>query len=133
MEQDNRKKFAAVRAILVARRAIIMERAHTLLHELREKNPSCDGLKDGFDDPQVLLMIAGHDKIELRRINEALMAIDHGTTYGTCRMCGGHISIARLKAVPFAEKCLSCKKAEEEALEVLFMTPFGTASRRVTA
>jgi len=55
----------------------------------------------------------------LKQINYALDAIKKGT-YGTCEMCDEKISIARLKAKPFAKYCIDCreyiekKQAEQE-------------------
>lgn len=44
---------------------------------------------------------------ELQRINEALSRIDHDQ-YGICVSCGNKISIKRLEALPFTDRCISC-------------------------
>jgi DnaK suppressor protein len=50
-----------------------------------------------------------------QNIDEALMRVDEGT-YGICSDCGVEISEKRLKAVPFARRCVTCQ-AKEEMLE----------------
>lgn len=48
----------------------------------------------------------------ITRIDLALDKIAKGT-YGVCDRCGGAIDPARLKAVPYATLCITCKKEEE--------------------
>ncbi|HLY74043.1 MAG TPA: TraR/DksA C4-type zinc finger protein [Planctomycetota bacterium] len=49
---------------------------------------------------------------EIQEIDEALRRIDEGT-FGICGTCGCGISMKRLKAIPYTNLCLLCKKAEE--------------------
>jgi DnaK suppressor protein len=49
------------------------------------------------------------------KINEALTRIEEGT-YGICEVCGGEISIKRLKARPVTTCCIGCKN-KMEAME----------------
>ena len=44
----------------------------------------------------------------------ALSRLDAGT-YGACVACGGWIEPARLEAIPYAERCLSCQRETEPA------------------
>jgi RNA polymerase-binding protein DksA len=46
---------------------------------------------------------------ELRRVNKALEKI-YSKKYGICEMCGKEIGIERLKALPYTEVCINCKK-----------------------
>jgi RNA polymerase-binding protein DksA len=48
----------------------------------------------------------------LQAINEALVRIDEGT-FGTCRRCGKPIAEERLEAIPYANRCIDCKRLEE--------------------
>ncbi len=48
---------------------------------------------------------------ELREIDNALQRIAGGT-YGECEACGEPISLARLKALPWARFCLSCQEMQ---------------------
>lgn len=48
----------------------------------------------------------------LTAINEALERIESGT-FGTCGRCGKPIAEDRLKAIPYANRCIDCKRLEE--------------------
>jgi DnaK suppressor protein len=48
----------------------------------------------------------------LARITEALDRLDKGT-YGVCVECEEPIAAARLKALPFAERCRDCQEGQE--------------------
>jgi DnaK suppressor protein len=50
----------------------------------------------------------------LRGIEEALVRIKRGT-YGLCTSCQQPISVARLRAVPWAQRCLKCKEQDQRA------------------
>lgn len=45
-------------------------------------------------------------------VRKALVRIDEGT-YDVCERCGGPIGEERLKAMPTATMCITCKAAEE--------------------
>ncbi|MGI8607295.1 MAG: TraR/DksA family transcriptional regulator [Gaiellaceae bacterium] len=45
-------------------------------------------------------------------IDVALKRIEEGT-FGTCTSCGKTIAAARLEAMPYATKCIECKRLEE--------------------
>jgi DnaK suppressor protein len=42
-------------------------------------------------------------------VEDALSRIDSGA-YGKCEICSSDISIERLKALPFAKKCIKCER-----------------------
>jgi RNA polymerase-binding protein DksA len=48
----------------------------------------------------------------LHAIDEALQRIDAGT-FGTCGRCGKPIAEERLEAIPYANRCIDCKRLEE--------------------
>jgi DnaK suppressor protein len=48
----------------------------------------------------------------LAAIDEALKRIEEGT-FGTCARCGKMIAAERLEAMPYATKCIDCKRLEE--------------------
>ena len=50
---------------------------------------------------------------ELHAIENAIVRIDQGT-YGNCDGCDKSIPIARLRAVPYATDCISCRRKEEQ-------------------
>lgn len=49
---------------------------------------------------------------EIQAIDDALARLREGS-FGICDTCGEQISRPRLAAIPYAQLCLSCKKAEE--------------------
>jgi DnaK suppressor protein len=48
----------------------------------------------------------------LAAIDSALRRIDEGS-FGTCERCEQPIAEARLEAMPYATKCIDCKRLEE--------------------
>lgn len=48
----------------------------------------------------------------LQAIDSALERMDDGT-YGRCQNCGQPISPERLEAIPWATRCIDCKRREE--------------------
>ena len=48
----------------------------------------------------------------LTAIDEALGRIESGT-FGTCGRCGKPIAEERLEAIPYANRCIDCKRLEE--------------------
>ena len=49
----------------------------------------------------------------VRQIDAALARLSTGA-YGRCDVCSGPIPLARLRAVPFATRCVPCQSAEED-------------------
>lgn len=66
---------------------------------------------DSFERELALGLVSNEQQV-LYRIDEALKRIDEGT-YGKCEVCNGPIKDSRLKALPFATMCISCKEKEE--------------------
>jgi DnaK suppressor protein len=50
----------------------------------------------------------------LAAIDEALRRIEEGS-FGTCVRCGNPIAEERLEAMPYATKCIECKRLEGRA------------------
>jgi DnaK suppressor protein len=50
----------------------------------------------------------------LNKIDAALRRLEENT-YGNCFECGDEISEARLRALPFAVRCIDCEEARENA------------------
>jgi RNA polymerase-binding protein DksA len=48
----------------------------------------------------------------LKAVNAALQRIEDGT-FGTCGRCGKPIAEERLEAIPYANRCIDCKRLEE--------------------
>jgi DnaK suppressor protein len=75
-------------------------------------------LQDATEEQQISLMELRNAMRE--QIDEALLRLDEGT-YGICEDCGREISEGRLKAVPFARRCIQCQE-KAEAIEQLDQT-----------
>ncbi len=55
-----------------------------------------------------------NDRVELERIEKAILLIEAGT-YGNCEVCGKGIPMPRLKAIPWATRCINCQSRLEGA------------------
>ena len=66
---------------------------------------------DNFDR-ELALNLASSRQESLYDIEDAIRRIDDGT-YGACEACGSPIERPRLKALPFAKKCMGCQNAAE--------------------
>lgn len=66
---------------------------------------------DNFDRELALNLASGRQE-SIYDIEDAIHRIDEGT-YGVCESCGGPIEHPRLKALPFAKKCVACQNASE--------------------
>ncbi|MBF8289703.1 MAG: yocK [Chloroflexi bacterium] len=56
------------------------------------------------------LALRDHEKVQLRRVLEALGRIDAGS-FGRCVTCGLPIATERLEAIPWAATCIDCARA----------------------
>jgi DnaK suppressor protein len=63
------------------------------------------------DDEMVADVVARRMR-ELANIHRALADLEAGR-YGTCEDCGEQIAPKRLKALPFATRCVECQAATE--------------------
>ena len=66
---------------------------------------------DNFDR-ELALSLASSRQDSLYDIEDAIRRIDEGS-YGACESCGGPIERPRLRALPFAKKCMTCQNAAE--------------------
>ncbi len=72
-----------------------------------------DKATDAYDEDLSFEIAAANDQ-ELKEIQVALEKIEKGT-YGECEICGCGISPSRLKILPSATTCVSCRGQEEMA------------------
>jgi DnaK suppressor protein len=91
------------------------------LHAVREERADASHVRAFDDDGEVSDVDVQQDlelalvqmKLEtLRQIDAALDRLDAGR-YGRCAECGEEIAASRLKALPFAVRCLDCQEARE--------------------
>ena len=69
-------------------------------------------LAQGSSENELTFRLAEVESRELGKIDKALEKINAGT-YGVCEKCGEPISQVRLKALPFASKCIRCQEEDE--------------------
>jgi RNA polymerase-binding protein DksA len=112
-------------------RSVLLEergRVERALEHLHEENPG--SIEDEADDETLDNHLGDAAAVTLDRemgysletnsghvlaaIDEALKRIDDGT-FGTCARCGKPIAEERLEAMPYATKCIDCKRLEERA------------------
>ena len=77
-----------------------------------------DGRREVMKDPYGTASLTHDDEVnvavtdrrarELEEVARALEDIKSGR-YGVCRECGGPIAPARLRAMPFATRCVGCQ------------------------
>ncbi len=101
-------------------------RAEAALGYLHEENPGSleyetedetfdDHLGDAATatfDREMDYSLEENSREHLAAIDAALKRIEEGT-FGTCARCGKPIAEARLEAMPYATKCIDCKRLEE--------------------
>lgn len=110
----------ALRKMLMERRQEVLKEIEELIgHRLSdEAQQRVDSVPD-VGDQALLDSERGRDIsiLEMRNrlrqnIDEALVRLDEGT-YGICSDCGVEISEKRLKAIPFARRCVACQEKVE--------------------
>lgn len=87
-----------------------------------EARQSGDDETEGYDDegePETAtyererdLSLLENARTLLDQVDRALRKVAEGT-YGVCESCGKKIEAARVKALPHASLCISCKRQEE--------------------
>jgi DnaK suppressor protein len=111
----------AVKRRLVAERTGILEERRRLLEDTsRSPDAAADDegdthLTDGSSetlDREVSLSLEDNAGHLLAAIDSALARAEAGT-YGNCERCGAVIGGERLEALPWATKCIECKRLEE--------------------
>ena len=89
-----------------------LKRVRTGIRCNEEKGNTEDGAIEGYESEKQLIL---EKQIvdSLGEVERALRKFELGT-YGLCDKCGKRIDPARLKAIPQARLCLSCKIAQEK-------------------
>ena len=103
--------------LLIELREELLEDAE-MLHETslsRNKGAGEDMADIGSDNfiQQIGLSVMSEEGRKLKLIEEALVRLKEGT-YGTCIDSGEKIEEARLKAIPYAQRCLKAQEEYEE-------------------
>ena len=105
--------YAEIREALVAKRDELMERLGRLKDNLTAGR-SADSQEQAqeLENAEVVDALGNEARVELSKIARALDQMQNNT-YGICDDCGDEIPEARLKAHPFADRCIRCATAVE--------------------
>lgn len=98
----------------------LLEMQHEILSNIqdeikRSRSTSGDNVGDELDvatmdkNREFYQLLCERDQLKLLQIKDALEAIENDK-YGICEECGEKINKKRLKALPFAKLCYSCKE-----------------------
>jgi DnaK suppressor protein len=107
------------RTLLLAERATYEKQAESLREEAEQLAADMEPGDIQFDEEsgeggtlnverERDLALSAQARAAVDEIDRALVKIEQGT-YGICERCGEPIKKARLKALPYASLCISCK------------------------
>lgn len=114
----NKKEAGQIKEKLIEMREAILEGMRKELADARQRSSSApadiiDQAADAYDDDVSFEIAAANDE-ELEQIEAALERLSEGT-YGLCEMCNAPISPTRLRILPFATRCVSCRGDYEKS------------------
>ena len=105
------KKYDQIRRKLLDRRDEIKGRLNKvdqdILHTDGAPDPDSGEQAVERENDDVLEALGGLARSELEKINAALERIEQNE-YGKCTLCKKAIAAERLKAIPFADRCINC-------------------------
>ena len=109
MNQD----FAEIHEILLAKRAELAHRLERIKENLTAGR-SADSQEQAqeLENAEVVDALGNETRAELSKVAQALEQMKN-ETYGVCVGCTEEIPLARLKAHPFADRCIRCATADE--------------------
>jgi RNA polymerase-binding protein DksA len=109
----NDQVYAEIRDALIAKREELVQRLERIKGNLTAGR-SADSQEQAqeLENAEVVDALGNEARIELSRIAKALEQMKNDM-YGICADCGEEIPIARLKAYPFADRCIRCATAAE--------------------
>jgi DnaK suppressor protein len=104
----NMNKHEEIAKALKARLSELTSRVAEIDGELRKPLPADSEERATYLENQDAFEGIGYTEIqEIQQIRAALKQIAGGT-YGVCAQCGADIDPKRLKALPYATRCISC-------------------------
>ena len=128
-EKPQAHRNESLRTMLLERRQVLTQQIDELLarhrtEQLVQRDQSVAdtgdmSLQDSTGEQQISILEVRNRM--RNQIDEALQHLDEGT-YGICDDCDRPISPARLKAVPFARRCVECQR-QAEMLEQIEKEP----------
>ncbi len=112
-----KKELKQMESLLLVKKNILLREVEERVKKYRdansEKMTDMAEIASSASDGDVERIVAEEDARELKQIEDALARIKAGH-YGVCEQCSRPIKKARLKAIPFATLCVSCKEEEEK-------------------
>lgn len=116
-ETDSEDRSSRLLTLLTERRERLTARIRQALRERQEESqmrdaPGSHGWGAAPEGNISLAMVAQQQQ-QLQQIEAAILRHKAGT-YGRCSGCGEEIPLARLQALPFAQRCAACQEAWEE-------------------
>ena len=107
-------QFEEIRAQLLAKQRELNHRLENIKSNLtRGRSADSQEQAQELENAEVVDALGNEARLELRLIAKALDQIKNDS-YGDCVDCGKTIPPARLKAHPFAERCIECATLAEE-------------------
>jgi len=115
-----KKELKQMESLLLNRKNILLREFEERFMKYRDANSGkltdIAEIASSSSNDELEITVAEEDARELKQIEDALARISAGH-YGVCEQCGRMIKKARLKAIPFATLCVSCKEEEERVDE----------------
>jgi DnaK suppressor protein len=115
-----KKELKYMENLLLSRKDILLQEFEERFKKYRdsssEKLTDIAEIASSSSNEILEITVAEEDAKELKQIEDALDRIKAGH-YGVCEQCGRMIKKARLKAIPFATLCVSCKEEEERVCD----------------
>lgn len=111
----------SIKADLEKKRRALTMAIQSGIGSTRGGNDRTDMQKDPYGtaslmhDEELAVDVVGRRMRELQAVNRALDDIENGR-YGICQDCEEPIAKARLKAMPFAMRCVACQSELEGPL-----------------
>jgi RNA polymerase-binding protein DksA len=107
-------EFKEIRAQLLAKQEELNHRLENIKSNItRGRSADSQEQAQELENAEVVDALGNEARLELRLIAKALDQIKNDS-YGDCVDCGKTIPPARLKAHPFAERCIDCATLVEE-------------------
>ena len=104
-------KYAEIRTDLLSRREHLLERVNAIQDEVGHINKP---LEQDFEEQaqqrendEVLDALDRAARVELDQIEHALARMSNDE-YERCAVCEGQIPLARLKVLPYTDRCVEC-------------------------
>ena len=118
--EKEKELFEKLKDLLLKRKMEIINVFDNASSEMDDENITRqNGVGDVVDtasdavEIEINLKLAEYGSRELGQIDNALTKMSEGS-YGICESCEGNITVARIKALPFATKCIKCQQEEDE-------------------